>query len=52
MSILSKKHFHDEEAAYEFVEARVWKNGKFCPHCGCMERIGKLQGKSTRIGTL
>lgn len=50
MSILSAKHFHDEEAAYAFVEARVWPEGPVCPHCGCFERIGALKGKSTRIG--
>jgi transposase-like protein len=51
MSVLSEPHFHDEEAAYAFVEARVWPEGPVCPHCGGNERIGKLAGKSTRIGT-
>ena len=51
MSHLSKAHFHDEEAAYAFVEARVWPNGPICPHCGGYERISKMGGKSTRIGT-
>ncbi len=50
-SVLSSKHFHDEEAAYSWVEERVWPRGPVCPHCGCFERIGKLMGKSTRIGT-
>lgn len=50
MSILSQKHFHDEQAAYEFVESRVWPNGAVCPHCNGNERIGKLEGKSTRMG--
>jgi len=49
-SVLSAPHFHDEEAAYAFVEARVWPNGPSCPHCGGVERIGALKGKSTRIG--
>jgi len=49
-SILSADHFHNEEAAYAFVEARVWPNGPVCVHCGCYERIGKLAGKSTRLG--
>jgi transposase-like protein len=48
--VLSAKHFHDEEAAYAYVEARVWPQGPVCPHCGGVERIGKLAGKSTRIG--
>jgi len=50
MSILNKKYFHDEQAAYDWVEARVWPNGPVCPHCGETKRIGKLGGKSTRIG--
>lgn len=50
MSILSKPFFHDEKAAYEWVEARVWPNGPICPHCGETERLGVLKGKSTRVG--
>jgi transposase-like protein len=49
-SILSDKHFHDEKAAYAFVELRLWPNGPICPHCGGMERISKMEGRSTRIG--
>jgi transposase-like protein len=49
-SILSAPYFHNEEAAYEFVESRIWPNGPVCPHCGCFKRIGKMKGKSTRIG--
>jgi transposase-like protein len=51
VSVLSAKHFHDEQAAYEWVEARIWPEGPNCPHCGGVERIGKMGGKSTRIGT-
>jgi len=47
---LSAKHFHDEQEAYDYVEARIWPNGPMCPHCGGVERVGKLQGKSTRVG--
>jgi transposase-like protein len=49
-SVLSDKHFHNEAAAYAFVEARIWPNGPVCPHCGGVERISKMGGKSTRIG--
>lgn len=49
-STLNEKHFHDEAAAYAFVEARIWSNGPVCPHCGGVERISKMQGKSTRAG--
>ncbi len=50
MSALSAPHFHNEEAAYAFVEARIWPEGPVCPHNGCVDRIGKMGGKSTRIG--
>ena len=48
--VLPAKHFHDEEAAYVYVEARVWPKGPVCPKCGENKRLGKLAGKSTRIG--
>ena len=51
MSILSNPIFHDEQAAYDFVEARIWPEGPVCPHCGGHERVSKMGGKSTRIGT-
>ncbi len=50
-SVLNDKHFHDEAAAYRWVEARVWPEGPVCPHCGGVERVSKMQGNSTRIGT-
>jgi transposase-like protein len=49
-SFLNAKHLQNEEAAYAWVEARIWPNGPVCPHCGGVERISKMQGKSTRIG--
>lgn len=50
MSVLSAPHFHNEKAAYAYVEARIWPEGPVCPHCGCFGRIYELKGKSTRIG--
>src|ERR1700729_2580174 len=49
-SVLEAAAFQDETAAYAWVEARVWPDGPICPHCGGVDRIGKLQGKSTRVG--
>ena len=49
-SALSAPRFHNEEAAYAFIEARLWPQGPVCPHCGGVERISKMQGKSTRVG--
>src|SRR6202521_5576870 len=51
ISIFNAKPLQDEAEAYAFVEARVWPNGPICPHCGGIDRIGKMGGKSTRIGT-
>jgi transposase-like protein len=50
MSILSQPQFHNEAAAYKWVEARVWPQGPNCPHCGGVDRISKMAGKSTRMG--
>jgi transposase-like protein len=49
-SVLSASHFHDEAAAFAYVEARLWPNGPVCPHCGETERVGRLNGKTTRPG--
>ena len=49
-SILSAPYFHNEDAAFEYVEERLWPNGPVCPHCGEKGRIGRLKGKTTRFG--
>ena len=50
MSVLSAPHFHDEAKAHTFIETRLWPHGAVCPRCGSLDRIGKLSGKSTRMG--
>jgi transposase-like protein len=49
-SALSEAHFHNEVAAFAYVEARLWPNGPVCKHCGGTDRIGALKGKTTRPG--
>ena len=49
--VISHKRFQDEQAAYDWVEAHLWPHGPECPRCHGRERVTKLQGKSTRIGT-
>lgn len=44
MSVLSRPYFHDEQAAFAFVESILWSAGPVCPHCGGTERIYALQG--------
>jgi transposase-like protein len=43
--------FRNEQSAYRFVEACLWRDGPICPHCAATKRIGKLRGESTRTGT-
>jgi len=42
MSILSQPQFHDEAAAFEYVETALWPNGPVCPHCGCTGRVSVI----------
>jgi len=42
--------YSDDDKAREHLEALRWPTGPFCPHCGEVEAITKLQGKSTRPG--
>jgi transposase-like protein len=50
MSVLSEQRFHDEQAAYDWVEAHLWPDGPVCPHCGTIGRAYALKGKTNRIG--
>ncbi len=47
MSVLSLLRFHDEAAAFEYLERMVWPNGTVCPHCGIIG--GRVQsGRRSR----
>ncbi len=50
MSVLSQKYFHDEAAAFAFLESVLWPEGPVCPHCGGFDKVYSLEGKTTRIG--
>ena len=52
MSVLSLPIFHHEPAAVAKLESIIWPNGPVCVHCGASDRIGRLNGKTTRIGAL
>lgn len=43
MSILSKPYFHDEAAAFEYVEGLIWGLEPVCPHCGVVGRAYALK---------
>lgn len=45
--ILSDPIFHNEEAAFAYVEAHLWPNGPICPHCGAPEaKVGRIKGRT------
>jgi transposase-like protein len=47
--VLSDPIFHNEEAAFAYVEAHLWPEGPVCPHCGApKEKIGTIP--SGRVG--
>ena len=51
MSIFCAPYFHNESAAYDFVESKLWPNGPTCPKCGSIsEGHYRLKDKSSRIG--
>lgn len=53
MSILSQAQFHDEAAAFAWVEGILWPEGPVCPHCGGVVRISAIKAnpeKKVRIG--
>jgi transposase-like protein len=43
MSVLSKPYFHDEQAAFDFVEGIIWPQGPSCPKCGAVDRITAIK---------
>ena len=50
MSVLSKPYFHDEAAAFEYLESVLWADGPVCPHCGALDRLTRVRGKTARTG--
>ncbi len=52
-SALSAPHMISEEAAYAYVEARIWPQGPVCPHCGGVDRVYEIKAnaaKRVRLG--
>lgn len=48
MSILNKKYFTSEKAAFKHLEGILWPDGPVCPHCGSCTQPYDLA--KTRIG--
>jgi len=42
--------FTDDNLAREAIEALMWPHGPVCSHCGCIAKIGRVEGKSARPG--
>ena len=49
-SMFDQPQYRNAEAAREHLESIRWPSGPICPHCGAVDRISKLQGKSHRPG--
>ena len=50
-SVLSAPHFHNEDAAFAYIEKAIWPDGPYCPFCGVTGgHVRKLNGKTTRKG--
>jgi transposase-like protein len=47
---IQAKAFTDDNVAREAIEALMWPHGPVCPHCGSLEKLGKVEGKSARAG--
>jgi hypothetical protein len=45
MSIIAKRPFTDEAAAFEYLEKTLWPEGPICPHCGTVGHATKLGGR-------
>jgi transposase-like protein len=44
--ILTNPIFHNEEAAFAWVEAHLWPEGPVCPHCGApKDKVGSIAGR-------
>jgi transposase-like protein len=46
-AILSQPHFHNEAAAFEYVESLMWPRGPVCPHCkATAEKTGAINART------
>ena len=50
MTNLTDPMFHNDDAARAHLEKLRWPNGPTCPHCGAVDGVTRLQGKSHRAG--
>lgn len=48
MSLLNRKYFQNEKAAFQHLESLLWADGVVCPHCGSVDQAGKIEGQRTK----
>lgn len=44
-----RRRFQSESRCRRFLESVIWKDGRFCPHCGSLKSWG-IRGKTCRPG--
>src|ERR1700733_4551947 len=49
-SVLNQPYFNDEQAAFDRLEAIVWRGEIVCPHCGTAGRAAALTGVKDKLG--
>ena len=47
-SAISNPRFHDEAEAFKALEAIMWPEGPVCPHCGALDRLGRLENQKSK----
>lgn len=52
MSLLDRKCFQNEKAAFAHLEAILWPDGPICPHCGTIGQAGRLEGVKDKKGRI
>ena len=51
VTAITAPHFHDEDAARAFLEAKRWPEGPICPHCGLIGEAYKITPKTAKSTT-
>jgi transposase-like protein len=52
MTDMTNPIYSDNDKAREHLESIRWPDGPYCPHCGEVENVKRLEGKSHRPGLL
>jgi transposase-like protein len=47
-SAFTNARFYDEAEAFKALEAIMWPDGPVCPHCGAVDRLGRLENQKTK----